>query len=283
MRRPLRPSVLATGAALLLAALLPAGASAQETKDGTETASLGQVTATITWKGADYGIKDGHLKIIRAGAVAFDQAIPDVLCDGCLTSVVSKEDVAVRDLDGDGEPEVTVDGYTGGAHCCVLLGIYDFRPATGTYAQLTRNFGSSGYGFKDLDGDGKVELDTDDVRFEDLFSSHAASFPPPRIFAYEHQAGVARLRDVTRRYPSVIRANAAEAKKLFKRFKAGDAFVDAGGVVSAYVADQYLLGRSKVGLKELDHQIARGILGTRKQGRAYRKRLLGFLHKFGYR
>lgn len=280
MPRRLRRSLLA---ALALGALLPGAAAAQAGKAGSQTATSGQVTATVRWDGAEYGIKNGHLTIVRAGVTAFDAAIPDVLCDGCLTSVAADDDVVVQDLDADGEPEVVVTGYTGGAHCCVVMGVYDFRAASGTYGQLVRNFASSGFVLKDLDGDGRPEIDSDDVRFEDLFSSHAASFPPPRIFVFEHAAGVARLRDVTRRFPAVIRRNAAEAKKLFKRFKASDEIVDAGGVVSGYVADQYLLGRGSVGLRELDRQARRGILGTPKQARAFRKRLLGFLHRFGYR
>jgi hypothetical protein len=280
VRRLLRRSALSAG---LLLAIVPAAAGAQASKAGSETATGGDVTATIAWDAADYGIANGRLTIVRKGVKAFDAKIPDVLCDGCLTSVAAEKDVEVRDLDADGEPEVIVTGYTGGAHCCVLLGVFDFRAATGTYAQLVRNFGSSSFNLKDLDGDGRPEIVSDDVRFEDLFTSHAASFPPPRIFSYERPGGIARFRDVTRRHPSVVRKNAAEAKKLFKEFKASDEIVESGGVISAYVADQYLLGRGKVGLRELDRQARRGILGTPRQAKAFRKRLLGFLHRFGYR
>lgn len=282
MHRRLRRSALLAG---LLLACAPAAADAQYgQKAGTETASAGNVTATIAWDAAEYGIANGRLKIDRAGVTAFNAAIPDVLCDGCITSVVEENhNVEVRDLDGDGEPEVLVNGYTGGAHCCVLLGIWDYRAPAGIYGAVVRNFGSSSFNLIDLDGDGRPELQTDDVRFEDLFSSHAASFPPPRILSYGRPNGVARFKDVTKRFPAIIRRNAAEAKKLFKEFSARDGITDAGGVVSAYVADQYLLGRGQVGLRELDRQAKKGILGTRKQAKAFRKRLLGFLHRFGYR
>lgn len=280
MQRRLRRSGLA---AALLLALAPAAATAQGTQAGSETATGGAVSATLSWDAADYGVANGRLVITRAGVTAFDAKIPDVLCDGCMVAVAQKDDVTVQDLDGDGEPEVIVTGYTGGAHCCVVMGVYDYRAATGTYAQLVRDFASYGFVLKDLDGDGTPEVSSDDVRFEDLFSSHAASFPPPRIFRYEHRAGVGRLRDVTRSFPSLIRRNAAEAKKLFKRFSASDEILDAGGVVAGYVADQYLLGHGSTGLRELDRQIRRGILGTPKQAKAYRKRLLGVLHRYGYR
>ena len=49
-------------------------------------------------------------------------------------------------------------------------------------------------------------------------------------------------------------------------------------MVSAYVADQYLLGHGSTGLRELDKQIERGAVK-----KSFRHKLLSVLHKFGYR
>jgi hypothetical protein len=238
----------------------------------------------LNWTPDQYGVKDAKLTITRAGVVGFDKAIPNVIPDGSiiLSQKDNPDDVKVVDLDGDGEPEVVVSGFSGGAHCCFVGGFYDLRGTA--YAETTEFFGSYGFELRDVGKDGTLEIDASDVRFEDIYSSHAASFPPVRITRFTKAGGTARLADVTRKYPSKIRENAKTAKSLFKEFKRSDGLTEGRGVVAAYVADQYLLGRGKVGLRELDRQAARGILGkTTKQVRAWRKQLLGVLHKYGYR
>jgi hypothetical protein len=272
----LRPELLVVLAALLIA---PSAASAES-----KTATLGNVTAVLNWAPDQYGIKDAKLTITRAGVVSFDRAIPKVVPDGSiiLSQQDNPDDVRVVDLDGDGEPEVIVTGFSGGAHCCFVGGFYDLRGTT--YGETTEFFGSYGFELRDVGKDGTLELDSSDVRFEDIYSSHAASFPPVRILRFSRAGGAAHLLDVTRRYPSKIQANAKTAKSLFKEFKANNGLTEARGVVATYVADQYLLGRGKVGLRELDRQAARGVLGkTAKQVRTWRKNLLGVLHKYGYR
>jgi hypothetical protein len=272
----LRPELLVVLAALLIA---PSAASAES-----KTATLGNVTAVLNWSPDQYGIKDAKLTITRAGVVGFDRAIPKVVPDGSiiLSQQDNPDDVRVVDLDGDGEPEVIVTGFSGGAHCCIVGGFYDLRGAA--YGETTEFFGSYGFELRDVGKDGTIEIDASDVRFEDIYTSHAASFPPPHIMRFSKAGGAAHLVDVTRKYPSRIRENAADAKKLFKQFKRGDVITEARGVVAAYVADEYLLGRGEVGLREIDRQAARGLIGkTAKQVRAWRKQLLRDLHKFGYR
>ncbi len=113
--------VLASGALLL-----PAGPAAAQPA-GEQSASSGDVVATLTWKaGAEEydGVVSPRLKIERAGAVALDAGITD-LCKSCFFNGDAKSpNVEVRDLDGDGEPDVLVQGFTGGPHCCTDLGIW---------------------------------------------------------------------------------------------------------------------------------------------------------------
>jgi hypothetical protein len=232
-------------AALVAFALLPAAAQAAV------DARLDGATLTIT----------------RAGVTAFQQAIPNVICDGCVEARAE-----VVDLDADAEPDVMVTSSTGGAYCCWLFGLYTYNAQTGHYAELVRNFGPAGAEIKDLDGDGVPELVSADVRFEERFGPHITSFLPPAIYHLEH----GRLVDVTRAHPAQIRENARDAKGAFGEFKRGSH--DGGGPVAAYVADQYLLGRPATGLKELDRQTKRGIVA-----RSFRKRVLSLLHRYGYR
>jgi hypothetical protein len=266
-------SLIVAAVALLV---LPAAARAES-----ETVTSGNTTATLTWTAGQFGVTDAALAITRDGVVAFNQPIPDVVCDECSLPGNGADDVKVVNLDGLDDLEVVVTSYTGGEHCCTLAGLYDFNSATGTYDQLVEGFASAGFNLDDLDHDGRPELVTQDVRFEDLFTSHVASFPPPAVYIFVRQDDVPFLADVTTRYPSLIRRNASEAKRSFA--KAGRNDRGSRGVIAAYVADQYLLKHGSTGLKELDRQIKRGVFGGPASAKAYRRKLIRVLHDYGYR
>jgi len=274
-----RAALLGAAVALLMAA--PASAQTMF-PEGTETAVSGNVSARLSWDAGEAGPANPRLEITRNGAVAFSRAIPDVVCEGCRLTPDSGDDLRAADLDGDGEAEVIVTSYTGGQHCCTIMGVYGLIDTTGGYSELVRNWGSSGFALSDPDHDGAQEIVSRDIRFEDRFSSHFGSFPPPAVFEYQRPGDLApQLDDATKRFPALIRKNAAEAKRQFSHLHRGDP--DGGGFVAAYVADQFLLGHGSAGVRELDKQIKRGILGSPKAAKRYRKRLLTLLHRYGYR
>ncbi len=241
-------------AALAVAAIAPATARAQ-----TQSVTSGPVTATLT--------DDGRLSIVREGLVMFDAPIPKVVCDGCVLQ--GADDVRIVDFDGDGEREVLVVATTGGEGCCTLSGIYSYW--SGGYDETVTDW-RSGFNLDDLDRDGRPELVSVDSRFE----RYAAPFPPPAVYRFLRQDGSPILVDITFSFPAVIRRNAAEAKRAIAKLGRRDP--DAGGVVSAYVADQYLLRRSRTGLRELDRLVARRVVTP-----AFKRRLLRDLKHFGYR
>src|SRR4051812_36713786 len=173
------------------------------------------VDETVTSGAISARLHGDTLTISRNGTVAFDRAIPKVVCDGCVLQ--GADDIQANDLDGDGDPEVIVTASTGGMHCCSVAGIYGFQAGTG-YDELVQDWRSAGYELKDLDKDARPEIISQDVRFEDLFTAPVVSFPPPAIFRYLHQDGRPVLADVTRAFPKLIKANAAEAKRNFTRF-----------------------------------------------------------------
>ncbi len=266
-------------AALALAA--PARAQT-EFPAGSETAASGIVSARLSWDAGEAGPANPRLEITRNGGVAFSRAIPKAVCDGCVLVPDSHDDLRTADLDGDGEAEVVVSSYTGGLHCCTIMGVYGLIDSSGGYSELVQDWQSSGFELKDLDHDGGLEVSSRDIRFEDLFTSHFASFPPPAVFEYERPGDLPpKLTDATTRFPAVIRANAAEAKRMLRGVPRGD---DNGeGYISAYVADQYMLGHGSAGLREFDRQVKRGVLGSPKAAKRFRRRMLTTLHRYGYR
>jgi hypothetical protein len=273
-------------AALAVAAIALAPAAGRADDAGSLTASSGAVTATLTWGKADLGVANPRLVVVRAGATLFD-ASPVAGSDGCsegycsfLPSGKRKSALQVVDLNSDGEPEVLVDAYSGGAHCCALTEILNFN-GTG-YTVTEAYWGNTGYELDDVDGDGPPELVGFDDAFAAAFSSYAASFFPPRVLKYDPAAKGA-LRDVTDRFPALIRANQRRALRALRT--ARRRHYETLGIVAAYVADQYLLGDHDAVRPYLRRARRRGDLRTFSgpAPRSFERKLLAFLKKQGYR
>jgi hypothetical protein len=139
---------LLASTAVVIAALIPATAAQAAGTPKTETATSGAVAATFTYTDAGEGRWTGlRIQVTRNGAVAFDGA-PAV--DGCEQPYCAPGDpftadgsIHVADLDGDAEPEVLVDFYTGGAHCCLIAEV--LRWTGSGYATVVRDFADFGY------------------------------------------------------------------------------------------------------------------------------------------
>jgi hypothetical protein len=282
--RARRPRRLAAAFAALAFAALPAAASADDA--GSQTASAGAVQATLSWGKAELGVSNPRLVIVRGGATLFD-ASPVAGSDSCkdgycsfLPSGKRKQALQVVDLNGDGEPEVLVDAYTGGAHCCAITELAAFN-GTG-YGIQELFWGDPGYELQDLNGDGRPELVSFDDAFAGAFSSFAASVFPPYVVDYDPSVQGA-LRDVTRQFPALIRKNQRSALRALRR--ARRQHYETLGAVAAYVADLYLLGRGKEVRPYLHRARKRGDLRTfsGRAPRRFERQLLAFLKKQGYR
>ena len=287
MSKRRRGTVALACAALLAALAVPQAASASDA--GSITKSSGAVAATLAWQGPTgkygYGVTHPHLTITRAGAVAFDMEITDVCGVGCelvedTPEFADYSILKVADLDGDGEPEVLVDTFTGGAHCCTITRFYSYRPATGTYTRdPSYNWLDTGYKLVDLDGDGKPELSGFDPSFAYAFSSYAGSQFPPLVFSFRRDVttGKGSPTDVTRHFPELIKPHAARMLRAIRKAKK-DGTYEIQGTIAAYAADEYLLGKGSVARAELSRDRAKGV--TRK---GFTTDLLKFLKHLGYR
>jgi hypothetical protein len=272
--------------ALLATLVLAAPASAQVAA-GSKTVSSGQVTATLTWSAGEIFAEHPALRIVRAGTVAHDAGL-ESQCQACNYLADTDSALQVRDLDGDGEPEVLVDAFSGGAHCCTITPIFRWDEVGGVgYRKLTGSFGNVGYSLDDLDRDGRPEFVTEDDSFAYEFTAYAFSLFPLRILAYgTDRSGRTALRDVTQGYlPMVAKEAAAFRREVAKAHKGGDA----RGVIAAYVADLYRLDRKKQANAYLNSALRRGLLKSPFDGpdiwptqRKYIRELKKFLKKHGY-
>jgi hypothetical protein len=264
---------LASAAATLLAAL-GAVAPAAANDAGSITHGAGDVSATLEWDRADLGVGDARLFVTRAG-VRYDLTIVDICDIGCIlvpddpATKPAESMLKIADLDGDGEPEVLVDTFSGGAHCCLTTRLLTWD-GTG-YQPRDIAWRDVSYQLRDADGDGRLELVGADPRFSSVFTAFAASAFPPRVLQVVQGAPV----DVTRRFPALVRA---DAKRRLRDLRAARRGADIRGVLAAYVADQYLLGRGSVGTAEVDRQHRKG-----RVSKGFKALLLKRLKSWHYR
>jgi hypothetical protein len=186
-----------------------------------------------------------------------------------------RRSVFVTDIDGDGEPEVVLDLYSAGAHCCWYTQIYRYVPETKHYSPLVHVWGNLGYVFADLDHDGSQELVTRDDRFSYAFASFADSRWPVRILRY--RAG--KLTVETPSYPAEIGrdANALWHAALNPRRKASNQ-----GIVAAWAADEAMVGHWAVAFKAIDRLSRSGKIHGELSRVKYEQKLRRFLRRTGY-
>jgi hypothetical protein len=270
-------------AVLAAVALVPATASA-----ATITRSSAPVEATLEYHDRDDGpgkVAD-RLTIARDGTVLFD-AKPEP--DGCDTRFCGPtvgfgraiQALSVLDLEGDEEPEVIYQAYTGGAHCCFVAQIYSLNAAGTRYRATDHFFGDVGFTLRPANtGGNSLDFFSADWRFDSVFTAHAASGKPIRILRFDD----GELVDVTDSYRVLIRRDARKWRKLYVRTRDEDTGGAQLGAAAAWAADRYRLGKRDATLRLLKRHARRGFLrGPGKvQGRRFVRRLDGFLLRLGY-
>jgi hypothetical protein len=127
--------------------------------------------------------------------------------------------LTVADLGAGGSPDVILDLYSGGAHCCSILQVYRFEADRGTYSILQRDFGDPGASLVELGGS-RVFLSADD-RFAYAFTSFAFSGLP--------------------RFPARI---ATDAARQYGAYLANRSQGFGLGFIAAWAADEDLLGHA---------------------------------------
>ncbi len=224
-----------------------------------------------------------RIRISRDGTELVDQAVPR--CDvGCIPAARFQRKLAVRfrDLDEQGEPEVLLTIFTGGANCCIRSFLYDYRDTTESYRRIVMDWGRRGYSLRDFNRDGIVEFDGADIRFDYNFSCTACNISPLRIWHFRQGS----YRDVTRRFPRRIAADLKQVRRLYLRYRDDGGFA-VRGILPAYAADQCLLGRCERGFRVLERAARRGEFDEKEgtfgpSGQAFVRKVKRFLRRAGY-
>ncbi len=222
------------------------------------TAQSGNVKATLSFeKNAEFGFrgKNIRLQIDRDGISRFD-GIPKAGSqtsedseegDSTIPHAYQKSPLAVRDLDNDGEPEILIDYFSGGAHCCIYTLIYRYNADRETYNAINFSTRDIGYRLEDLNRDGIPEFVTADAGFAYAFSSFAGSGFPLKIWNYKR----GQMIDVTKQYPKRVRNSAYRYWTNVQTILREGQDREVKGQLAAYLADKYTLGESEDGWKNL--------------------------------
>jgi hypothetical protein len=267
--------------ATLLVALLAPAASADAKQ---LSVRHGPVKATLTYSGArpSPGATTEKLTITRAGRELYS-GVPSI--EGCTGSTCSptvgfgaaQPPLIVRDLDGDGEPEVVYTAFTGGAHCCIVAAFFELASDSSHYLAVDRPFGDPGFGVEDVNHDGRPEIVTGDDSFAYRFTSYAFSGLPLLVLHYAH----GHFKGVTTHFKGRLRA---ESKLFWRGYKTLRAHRDdsSRGQIAAWAADQYRLGKRAHALAILRREVRRGFLSHPDAGTKFIHRLDRFLKRRGY-
>lgn len=273
---PVRPAV---ALAVALGAVLVTTAAAAP-RPRVERVRSGDVQAVFsyTYDSAKFRFHRQHLTIERLGANRFSAFLRRPPRGGFNAQPARyfdhRRSVSITDLDGDGEPEVLLDLYWGGAHCCWYTQIYRYVEDATRYEPLVHVWGNFGYVLADFDHDGHQELVTRDDRFSYAFGSFAESRWPVRILGYT--AG--RVSFVTRRYPTEIRHDAVSLwREAMARRRAPNQ-----AIVAAWAADQCMLDRCPAAFRTIDRLSRNGRIHGERKRLPFEKRLRRFLGRTGY-
>lgn len=260
-----------------VAGVLPAGAAAYH-------ASLADVSATLTYQGSYPTPRHTTITISRAGQVVYRGAVSASFCGQLCWPAPSYGPGNANPLRVvplvPGSPEVVLGLYSGGAHCCYIIEVFALSSAK-KYVKTEINLGDPGARIEALPGNPYAALVTADDGFAYAFTDFAASGLPLKVLRFSGHG----FTNVTRHYPQMIRSDAASWLSAFYS-QSSSHYSDSVGVIAAWAADEYLLGRANAANQFLNQQARAGhlnsLLNPSVKGAVFVKQLQTFLKKQGY-
>lgn len=234
----------------IAAAVLTAAASA--------SALAPHRTITITVHAALVGSRHDRLVITRNGTQVYDALVRSRGCGHhlqfCTYVGVSpgRSPIKVIDLRGSGQLDVILGLFTGGAHCCFVDQVFRYDAGRGIYVKSSHDFFDAGATIKRLDGR-LVFMSANALVADGSPTDFADSGAPIQIWRFSSGG---RFVDITRRYPSLIRRDAAGWLRAAHRHPRNNL-----GFLAAWAADQDMLGRS--------HHVAAVLAADAQAGRLH--------------
>ena len=218
-------------------------------RERVQNAREGSLRAAYSYRSTDGGVVGGRIRIWSRGRLIVNRRA------GYFGRAGRARLISIRQLDGTGPPEVVLNLYSGGMHCCSETWIFTGKRRT------TKAWGH-GHAppLRDVDGDGKPEFHGSDTGFAYAFGSFGNSRFPAKVWSY---AG-GRVHDVTRSFPAEVEADMAAH---YATYQAALAAADAEGVrsaLAAYAADGYSLGRATDAMAVVQAAVDAGEVGSGK-------------------
>jgi hypothetical protein len=166
--------------------------------------------------------------------------------------------IAGYNLSGGEEKDIIIETYTGGAHCCTMLYIGKLKDRSFNITD-TIYLGNSGFEVKDIDGDGKYEIECVWDGFAYAFTAYAFSRFPLVIYGYRD----GKLSAVTGEYRQLVNDEIESFKADLKGtgfYKCPeneeDSFSSGAGetkaILAAILYDYVTLGEGEKGYRLID-------------------------------
>jgi hypothetical protein len=239
------------------------------------------VSATFRFHRVDDGRYRGlRLTVTLDRSTVFDRAARTAHCKVpfCIPGGgLQGKSVRVADLDGAGAPDVVLDLFTGGAHCCLESEVVALTGDDSVH-RAQHDWGDAGYRLRDLDRDGSREFVSADDRFAYAFTAYAYSALPVQIWSFRGD----RFADVTGSHRAAVRA---DARRWWRAYRRTSARAFPQGVLAAWAADRYRLGRRAQARAfvraQARHGKLRAAMGARRATR-FAAQLDRTLRRWGY-
>lgn len=136
----------------------------------------------------------------RATLTSPDGKVTKVAVDWALTL----DNISGTDINGDGKPELVLDGYSGGAHCCYSYTIVSL----GKTQQVLRSLHSQAPMFFEKQGDGTTIIRAGDAVFDYFVLPHSEAVIPQLVLKMEAD----RLVDISAEFPKPYDAQIEQAR-----------------------------------------------------------------------
>jgi hypothetical protein len=254
----------------------PSAAASLATREHVQHAALGSLRAEYRYTGTPTLASHARIRIRRAGRLVVDRSAGS-LGPGYARSGAARA-LSIRQLDGTGPPEVLLQLYSGGAHCCWETWIF-----TGAH-RARQSWGHAMPVLRDADGDGKPEFHGPDTRFAYAFGSFASSRFPAAVWSY----GGGSTHDVTSAFVTEVQADQAAQYASYVDGRDTKSAELVRSSLAAYAADGYRLGQGDATMAVVQAAVAAGEVDTDEHDPSsfwrpdYVGLLRDLLHRLGY-